>query len=244
MKSPEKIEEKDADTQKEVKEVAKESGAKRKKYLSRKRRTVKRQKLEEDAEKEELKAIPMLTEKKYPLSQEMISKMLKKKLEVDHESSQAFELLRQDVEELCRLVKERYSVSRLEGYDLMLWGDLHTLFEADEEDEIWKNQHEYNVISWSLYDFCGIHILLMQNGIAIHMLTEKKYPLSQEMISKMLKKKLEVDHESSQAFKLLSTNGVSTASTNLVLPELVNTARRKINTVDGADLEIRMQREK
>ncbi|GJS00312.1 hypothetical protein Tco_0316820 [Tanacetum coccineum] len=43
----------------------------------------------------------------------------------------------------------------------------------------------------------------MQNGIAIHMLTKKKYPLSQEMISKMLKKKLEVDHESSQAFKLL-----------------------------------------
>ncbi|GJS02380.1 hypothetical protein Tco_0318888 [Tanacetum coccineum] len=86
---------------------------------------------------------------------------------------------------------------------MMLWGDLHTLFEPDEEDELWKSQHEYNVISWSLYDFCGIHILLMQNGIAIHMLTEKKYPLSQEMISKMLKKKLEVDHESSQAFELL-----------------------------------------
>ncbi|GJV38371.1 hypothetical protein Tco_1410848 [Tanacetum coccineum] len=80
---------------------------------------------------------------------------------------------------------------------------LHTLFEPDEEDKIWKNQDEYNVISWSLYDFCGIHILLMQNGIAIRMLTEKKYPLSQEMISKMLKKKLEVDHESSQAFELL-----------------------------------------
>ncbi|GKB76817.1 hypothetical protein Tco_0943712 [Tanacetum coccineum] len=110
---------------------------------------------------------------------------------------------RQDVEELYRLVKEMYSTSRPEGYDLMLWGDLHTLFEPDEEDELWKNQHEYNVISWSLYDFCGIHILLMQNGIAIHMLTKKKYPLSQEMISKMLKKKLEVDHESSQAFELL-----------------------------------------
>ncbi|GJW27742.1 ribonuclease H-like domain-containing protein [Tanacetum coccineum] len=54
---------------------------------------------------------------------------------------------RQDVEELYRLVKERYSASRPEGYDLMLWGDLHTLFEPDEEDEIWKNQHEYNVIS-------------------------------------------------------------------------------------------------
>ncbi|GJY61236.1 putative ribonuclease H-like domain-containing protein, partial [Tanacetum coccineum] len=104
---------------------------------------------------------------------------------------------RLDVEELYRLVKERYSASRPEGFDLMLWVDLHTLFEPDEDDEIWKDQHEYNLISWRLCDFCGIHILLMENGLAIHMLTEKKYPLSQEMISKMLKKKLEVDHESS-----------------------------------------------
>ncbi|GJR75753.1 hypothetical protein Tco_0088118 [Tanacetum coccineum] len=213
MKSPEKIEEEDI--QEEMKEVVKESGAKRKKSLPRKRIIVKRQKLEEDAEKEELKGGDG-SSKNYKVLSEMLE-----------------DFDRQDVEELYRLVKERYSASRPEGYDLMLWGDLHTLFEPDEEDEIWKNQHEYNVISWSLYDFCGIHILLMQNGIAIHMLTEKKYPLSQEMISKMLKKKLEVDHESSQAFELLSTNGVSTASTNLVLPELVNTARRKINTADG-----------
>ncbi|GJU17167.1 hypothetical protein Tco_1145133 [Tanacetum coccineum] len=101
------------------------------------------------------------------------------------------------------IVKEKYSASRLEGFDLMLWGDLYTLFESDEEDEIWKSQHEYNLISWRLCDFCGIHILLMENGLAIHMLTEKKYPLSQEMISKMLSRKLEVDHESSQAFELL-----------------------------------------
>ncbi|GKA12219.1 hypothetical protein Tco_0691765, partial [Tanacetum coccineum] len=36
------------------------------------------------------------------------------------------------------------SASRPKGYDLMLWGYLHTLFEPDEEDELWKNQHEYN----------------------------------------------------------------------------------------------------
>ncbi|GJZ02167.1 putative ribonuclease H-like domain-containing protein [Tanacetum coccineum] len=90
-----------------------------------------------------------------------------------------------------------------EGFDLMLWGDLHTLFEPDENDEIWKDQHEYNLLSWRLHDFCGIHILLMNNGLAIHMLTEKKYPLSQEMLSKMLSTRLEVDHESSQAFELL-----------------------------------------
>ncbi|GJV38297.1 putative ribonuclease H-like domain-containing protein, partial [Tanacetum coccineum] len=110
---------------------------------------------------------------------------------------------RMDVEQLFRLIKERYSTTAPEGYDLMLWGDLHTLFEHDENDEIWKDQHEYKLLSWRLCDFCGIHILLMENGLAIHMLTEKKYPLSQEMLSRMLSKRLEVDHESSQAFELL-----------------------------------------
>ncbi|GJT05939.1 hypothetical protein Tco_0840401 [Tanacetum coccineum] len=114
MKSPEKIEEEEVDTQKEMKEVVKESGAKRKKSLPRKRRTDKRQKLEEDAEKEELKA----SSKNYKVLSEMLE-----------------DFDRQDVEELYTLVKERYSASRPEGYDLMLWGDLHTLFEPDEEDE-------------------------------------------------------------------------------------------------------------
>ncbi|GKC64449.1 hypothetical protein Tco_1097047, partial [Tanacetum coccineum] len=74
----------------------------------------------------------------------------------------------------------------------MLWGDLHTLFEPDKDDEIWRDQYEYNLLSWRFCDFCGIHILLMDNGLAIHMLTEKKYPLSQEMLTKMLSRKLEV----------------------------------------------------
>ncbi|GJT93070.1 hypothetical protein Tco_1081915 [Tanacetum coccineum] len=85
----------------------------------------------------------------------------------------------------------------------MLWGDLRTLFKPDDESEIWVNQNEYDLISWSLCDFCGVHILLMKNGISIHMLTEKKYPLSQEMLLKMLSKRLEVDQESTQAYELL-----------------------------------------
>ncbi|GKE91769.1 hypothetical protein Tco_1572864 [Tanacetum coccineum] len=54
---------------------------------------------------------------------------------------------RQDVLDLHRLVKARYMTSSPEGYDLMLWGDLKILFEPDEEDEVWRNQHEYNLIS-------------------------------------------------------------------------------------------------
>ncbi|GJT24589.1 putative ribonuclease H-like domain-containing protein [Tanacetum coccineum] len=75
------------------------------------------------------------------------------------------------LEELCfdrdfHISKERYSTSRREGFDLMLWGDLHNLFEPDEDDEIWKDRHEYNLL-------------------------KKKYPLSQEMLTKMLSRRLE-----------------------------------------------------
>ncbi|GJR93505.1 hypothetical protein Tco_0265679 [Tanacetum coccineum] len=109
MKSPEKIEEEEVDTQKEMKEVVKESGAwsKRKKSLTRKRWNVKRQKL--------------------------------------------------------------------------------------------------------LY-YCGI-------GRA-YTLTEKFHCIINSS-------------EEDGSSRTISTNGVSTASTYLVLPELVNTARRKINTADG-----------
>ncbi|GJX02690.1 ribonuclease H-like domain-containing protein [Tanacetum coccineum] len=54
---------------------------------------------------------------------------------------------RQDVIDLHRLVNERYETTSPEGYDLLLWGDLKTLFEPNEEDEIWKNQRDYNLIS-------------------------------------------------------------------------------------------------
>ncbi|GKC94279.1 hypothetical protein Tco_1159721 [Tanacetum coccineum] len=169
-KSPKKIKEEDVDTQEEMKEVVKETGAKRKKSIPRKS-TRKRQKMEESAEKEELKGfLDIIPREEVHIEVESISTKgdgSSKNYKVLSEMLEDFDRL--DVEELYRLVKERYSTSRPEG----------------------------------LCDFCGIHILLMENGLAIHMLTEKKYPLSQEMISKMLKKKLEVDHESSQAFELL-----------------------------------------
>ncbi|GKE35794.1 hypothetical protein Tco_1455116, partial [Tanacetum coccineum] len=225
-KSPKKIMEEVSETQEALKEGVKDPAAKRKKSIPRKS-SRKRQKLEDDAETDELKGFldivpreeapidddslstkfPIVDWKTYVLTETFMYYQVfrgdgsSKNYKILSEMLEDFD--RMDVEELFRLVKERYSTSCPEGFDLMLWGDLHTLFEPDEEDEIWKDQHEYKVLSWRLYDFCGIHILLIENGLAIHMLTEKKYPLSQELISQMLKKKLEVDHESSQAFELL-----------------------------------------
>ncbi|GKC68619.1 hypothetical protein Tco_1101217 [Tanacetum coccineum] len=107
---------------------------------------------------------------------------------------------RQDVVVLYRLVKERYDTISPEGYDRLLWGDLITLLESSEEDEIWKGQQDYKLISWRLFDSCGVYVLLMDTGIAIHMMVEKKYPLTQEMLSRMLNRRLEVDLER-QMFK-------------------------------------------
>ncbi|GJS99467.1 hypothetical protein Tco_0820637 [Tanacetum coccineum] len=110
---------------------------------------------------------------------------------------------KKDVIDLHRLVNERYEITSPEGYDLLLWGDLKTLFEPNEEDEIWKNQQDYNLISWRLFDSCGVHVLLMNIGVAIHMMIEKKYPLTQEMLLRMLNRRLDVDYESEMAFELL-----------------------------------------
>ncbi|GJQ91428.1 hypothetical protein Tco_0002567 [Tanacetum coccineum] len=137
MKLPEKIVEEEVDTQEEMKEVVKEPRAKRKKSIPRKN-TRKRQKMEEDAEKEELKGfLDIIPREEVPVEVESISTKgdgSSKNYKVLSEILEDFDRL--DVEELYRLVKERYSTSRPEGYDLMLWGDLHTLFEPDEDDEI------------------------------------------------------------------------------------------------------------
>ncbi|GJU17447.1 hypothetical protein Tco_1145413 [Tanacetum coccineum] len=225
-RSTEKIVEEEAVTQEKREDVVKEPAAKRKKSIPRKT-TRKRQKLEVDNEKDELKRfLDIVPREEAPIEIESLSTKFpivdwktcvltktfmyyqvfrgdgsSKNYKILSEMLEDFD--RMDVEELFRFVKERYNTSAPEGFDLMLWGDLHILFEHDEDDEIWRDQHEYNLLSWRLCDFCSIHILLMDNGLAIHMLTKKKYPLSQEMLSKMLSRKLEVDHESSQAFEIL-----------------------------------------
>ncbi|GKA34555.1 putative ribonuclease H-like domain-containing protein [Tanacetum coccineum] len=216
------------------KEKDSEKKGSRKKSLARKRagekqseESTKRQKIEDDVEKEELKAYldlvpreefameieslatkyPIVDWKTHVLTENFMYYQIfradgsSKNYKIFSEMLDDFD--RQDVLDLHRLVKARYMTSSPEGYDLMLWGDLKILFEPDEEDEVWRNQHEYNLISWRLFDSCGIHILLMNNGIAIHMMIEKKYPLTQEMLSKMLSRKLEVDHENEMAFELL-----------------------------------------
>ncbi|GJX19682.1 hypothetical protein Tco_0222359 [Tanacetum coccineum] len=45
-----------------------------------------------------------------------------------------------DFEELYNLVMQRFESTTPEGVDLVLWGDLRTMFDANTEDELWQNQ--------------------------------------------------------------------------------------------------------
>ncbi|GKE12622.1 hypothetical protein Tco_1416173 [Tanacetum coccineum] len=109
----------------------------------------------------------------------------------------------EDFETLWKLVKAKYgSTTPVEDLDLILWGDLKTMFEPYVEDSVWRNQQDYRVLDWKLYDSYGVHSLMMQY-MHIHMLVEKRYPLTPATITDMLNKKLQCDHFSEIAYQLL-----------------------------------------
>ncbi|GKC98773.1 hypothetical protein Tco_1169048 [Tanacetum coccineum] len=81
--------------------------------------------------------------------------------------------------------------------------DLKVLFNPDEQDEFWSSQHEWKVISWKLHSSSGVHTLMTNEGVVIHMLTEKKYPLKKEIVVQMLNLKLESEEESTMALELI-----------------------------------------
>ncbi|GJZ03906.1 hypothetical protein Tco_0537181 [Tanacetum coccineum] len=85
---------------------------------------------------------------------------------------------RQDLYHLYNLMMEQYSEITLEGIELILWGDLKIMMESSTEGND-------------------------QNGTVIHMLVEKRYPLSKDLLQRMLDLGLEVERESIAALDLI-----------------------------------------
>ncbi|GJT58000.1 hypothetical protein Tco_0993054 [Tanacetum coccineum] len=110
---------------------------------------------------------------------------------------------RMDFLKLHSLVMQRFETTTPEGIVLILWGDLKTMFEANAVDELWKNQEDWILKSWNLYENCGVHILMLEDGTEFHMLAERKYPLTKETLEKMLVLRLTAESESEAAFDLL-----------------------------------------
>ncbi|GJU01650.1 hypothetical protein Tco_1111988 [Tanacetum coccineum] len=111
---------------------------------------------------------------------------------------------KEDLENLWKLVKTKHRYTRPEeAYERVLWGDLKVMFEADVEDNIWRNlQGTKNYCLWKLYDSCGIHFVRFKN-MHIYMLVEKRYPLSPNTITDMLNRKLQADYWNETCYQLL-----------------------------------------
>ncbi|GJW73801.1 hypothetical protein Tco_0133171 [Tanacetum coccineum] len=110
---------------------------------------------------------------------------------------------REDLDAVYKLVMNIYQDKIPEGFDKVLWGDLIVMFNPDEQDEFWNSQHEWNIVSWKLHSSSGVHTLMTDEGLVIHMLIEKKYPLKKEILVQMLKLKLESEEESTMALELI-----------------------------------------
>ncbi|GKE11065.1 hypothetical protein Tco_1414616 [Tanacetum coccineum] len=110
---------------------------------------------------------------------------------------------KEDLETLYKLVKAKYGSTRpVEDLDLVLYGDLKTMFEPHVVDNVWKNQLDYRVLDWKLYDSCGVYSLSKEN-VHIHMLVEKRFPLTAPTITNMLNRKLQADHWNEICYQLL-----------------------------------------
>ncbi|GJZ68983.1 retrovirus-related pol polyprotein from transposon TNT 1-94 [Tanacetum coccineum] len=128
---------------------------------------------------------------------------------------------REDLKDLYKLVKAKYeSTKPVEDLDLLLWGDVKTMFKPHVEDAIYRNQQGYKVLNWKLYDSCRVHSLKMQH-MQIYMLVEKKYPLALLALSMMLEKKLNIDYESEMAYQLLK----------LIIKQLKNEVQAQIRRI-------------
>ncbi|GJV18205.1 hypothetical protein Tco_1363528 [Tanacetum coccineum] len=100
-----------------------------------------------------------------------------------------------------------YLIITPEGIKLILLGDLKIMMESSIEEndqgDFWNNQQEWEIEKWRLYKACGVCILELKNGIVIHMLVERKYHLSKELLQRMIDLGLEVEKESTAALNLL-----------------------------------------
>ncbi|GJU27110.1 hypothetical protein Tco_1165731 [Tanacetum coccineum] len=90
-----------------------------------------------------------------------------------------------------------YQDNQAEGVGLVLWGDLKVLIDSPEVNDgsdVWKNQNTWSIQSWKLYSYSGVHVLETVDGLVLHMFVDKKYPLSVNLIERMLDHQLEICH--------------------------------------------------
>ncbi|GJX99989.1 hypothetical protein Tco_0357008 [Tanacetum coccineum] len=62
----------------------------------------------------------------------------------------------------------------------IIWATVLT----SSDDDFWKDQEEWEIIRWRFHESSGVHTLEIEDGTMIHMLAERRYPLSRELMIK------------------------------------------------------------
>ncbi|GJZ59203.1 hypothetical protein Tco_0615019 [Tanacetum coccineum] len=81
--------------------------------------------------------------------------------------------------------------------------DLFHLYDLVMEHDFWDDQQDWEIVTWRLYEACGVYILELKDAIVIYMLVERRYPLSKDLLQRMLDIGLEVERESIAALDLI-----------------------------------------
>nr|GEW10561.1 hypothetical protein [Tanacetum cinerariifolium]GEW13150.1 hypothetical protein [Tanacetum cinerariifolium] len=100
-----------------------------------------------------------------------------------------------DLSKVLGAVDNLYQWEDPDTFALLLWGDLHVLFQSLDDEEardFWRNQDSWRIRSWRLYARAQVHILETVDGRVIYMFIDVSYPLSAATLERMLKHGLEV----------------------------------------------------
>ncbi|GKD34585.1 hypothetical protein Tco_1250094 [Tanacetum coccineum] len=93
------------------------------------------------------------------------------------------------------------------AFNYLMEGDLKIMMESSievtDQGDFWNDQQDWEIVTWRLYKAYGVCILEFKDGTVIYMLVERKYPLSKELVQRMLDFGLEVEVESTAALDLI-----------------------------------------
>ncbi|GJV60799.1 hypothetical protein Tco_1466899 [Tanacetum coccineum] len=99
-----------------------------------------------------------------------------------------------------------YRIFRSDGSSrwIKTFSEMVTRFDRLDLEELYNlNQERWNLKSWDLYEKYGIYTLILEDGTEIHMLAERKYPLTKDTLERMLSLRLVVGIASEDAYTLL-----------------------------------------
>ncbi|GJX15193.1 hypothetical protein Tco_0206951, partial [Tanacetum coccineum] len=108
--------------------------------------------------------------------------------------------------------------------------DLFHLYDLVMKQYSESTQEDWEIVTWRLYEACRVYILEFKDGTVIHMLVERKYPLSKELLQRMLNFGLEVKKESTAALDLIrriAKDVKETLRSDQDLSECLNTSSMK-----------------